>query len=70
MNTVMELAETLDRIEVKLDALIQQPQAKDFYSTAEVGEIVGRSEFTVRQWCLNGRVHAQKRASGRGATRE
>ena len=28
--------------------------------------ILGKAEFTVREWCRRRRIHAQKRRSGRG----
>ena len=68
-KTLMEtnlLMDRLERIEEKLDSLIQQPLVKDFYSTAEVAKIVERSNFTVRQWCLNGPIRAEKRGSNLG----
>ena len=40
---------------------------KDWYTTEEVAKILGKAEFTVREWCRNGRVKAEKRMSGRGA---
>jgi hypothetical protein len=48
------------------DLLLSQRTVKDYYTTAEVGAIVGKAEFTVREWCRNGRVHGQKQESGRG----
>ncbi len=70
LRTLPELIARLARIEEKLDTLIQQRLIKEYYSTGEVARIVGRSEFTVRQWCRLRRVHAQKRPSGRGPSRE
>ena len=64
------LDERLTRIEAALDALVSQRTRKESYSTAEVAAILGRAEFTVREWCRLGRVRADKRACGRGATRE
>lgn len=65
-----DLAERLDRIEAMLATLVQQRTQKDYYSTAEVAEAVGRDIFTVRQWANLGRIRAEKRPSGRGAHKE
>ena len=40
----------LDRIEELLLTLVSQKQRKEYYSTAEVAEILDRAEFTVREW--------------------
>ena len=64
------LQERLDRIESLLEGLIQQRTVKDWYTIAEAAEILGKAEFTVREWCRLDRVHAQKRACGRGRARE
>jgi hypothetical protein len=63
----VELATRLDRIEGMLAALVQRQTIKDFYATDEFARIVGKAEFTVREWCRLGRVRAEKRRSGRGA---
>lgn len=68
------IAERQVAIERKLDTLIalladRQP-AKDYYTTAEAAEILGRAEFTIREWCRLGRVYAEKRLSGRGRAKE
>jgi transposase len=65
-----EILQRLDRIEIALQRLITQRTVKDYYTTAEIAEFLGKSEFTVREWCRNGRVNAEKRACGRGATQE
>jgi transposase len=62
----VNIEERLDKIEELLAALLQKESAKDWYSTAEVARILGRSEFTVREWARLGRVRAEKRFSGRG----
>jgi excisionase family DNA binding protein len=59
------IEERLERIEEKLDALLRQEPAKDRYTTAEVAEIVGRSEYSVREWCRKGQVRAVKAPNGR-----
>ena len=43
------------------DILLAQRIVKDWYTTAEVGETLDKSEYTVREWCRQGRVRAQKR---------
>lgn len=58
------------KIDALMETVISQKTIKDFYSTAEVAEMVGRSEFQVRRWCREGRVKAIKRAAGRGSHKE
>ena len=65
-----DLLEQLSRIETKLDSILIQGVEKDFYSTSELAAIVGRAEFTVRQWCRLRRIKAQKRPCGRGPSKE
>lgn len=60
------LLQRLDQIEAALALLVQQRTVKDWYSTDEVARILGRAEFTVREWARLGRVNAEKRRSGRG----
>lgn len=69
-NTDYTLFERLDRIETTLNLLVQQQTIKDWYSTTEIAQLLGKAEFTVREWCRLGRIHAQKRACGRGPTQE
>ena len=61
-----EMVQRLGRMEDILNQLLQQHTVKDWYSTEEVAQILGKAEFTVREWCRNGRVHAEKKGSGRG----
>ena len=60
------LAERLDRIEATLAVLVQQRTVKEWYTTTEIGNILGRAEYTVREWCRMGRIRAQKLRGGRG----
>jgi hypothetical protein len=62
--------ERLDRLEALLNQLVQQRAVKDWYTVQEAAQLLGRAEFTVREWCRLGRVHAQKRACGRGLSQE
>lgn len=63
----LEVVTRLDRIESLLAALLERETIKDYYSTDEFARLVGKAEFTVREWARLGRIHAQKRQSGRGA---
>jgi hypothetical protein len=57
---------SLKKIEATLDQLVQQRTVKEWYTTAEVAQILGKADFTVREWCRLGRIHAEKKSSGRG----
>ncbi len=65
-----ELHVRLQRIETLLAALVEQRTVKEWYSTAEGAAILGRAEFTVREWCRLGRVRAEKKKCGRGPASE
>ena len=67
---VEEILSRLERIELALEQLVSEREIKEMYSTSEVAELLGRAEFTVREWCRNGRIYAEKRLSGRGSSRE
>ena len=56
----------LEKLEALLNQLVQQRAVKDWYSVPEAAHLLGRAEFTVREWCRLGRVCAEKRFSGRG----
>ncbi len=65
-----EVLSRLAAIESLLATLVEQRTVKEWYSTAEVATILGRAEFTVREWCRLGRVRAEKKKSGRGPASE
>ena len=65
-NDITSLVQRLDRIEALLAALTERQSVRDWYSTEEVAKILGKAEFTVREWCRLGRVRAEKKGSGRG----
>lgn len=64
------LAERLDRMEALLINIAEQRTTKEFYSTAEVAELLGKKEFTVREWARLRRINASKRLTGRGNSKE
>jgi hypothetical protein len=51
-----EVLVRLNMIEEKLNLLVQQRPIKDWYTTSEVAQILGKAEFTVREWCRLGRA--------------
>ena len=56
----------LDRIGGLLTSLVEREQVKDFYSVEEFASLLGKAEFTCREWCRLGRIKATKKHSGRG----
>ena len=68
--TTDELLDRLSRIETLLASLVEQRIVKEWYSTAEVATLLGKAEFTVREWCRLGRVQADKKKCGRGKASE
>jgi hypothetical protein len=62
-----ERDERLNRIEQMLCALVERQQVRDWYTTEQIAQLVGKAEFTVREWARLGRISAEKRKSGRGA---
>jgi len=67
MTVDTSMQKWLEKIEAMLVILVEQKTVKDWYSTDEFAQLVGKAEFTVREWCRLGRVHAEKKKSGRGS---
>lgn len=59
-----------DMITEVRDLLTAQHTIRDYYSTEQVAKILGKANWTVREWCRLGRVHAEKRRSGRGRAKD
>jgi hypothetical protein len=55
------LAERLGKLENRIEAVVIGRLDKDWYTTEEVAVLMDRAPWTVRQWCLQGRVRAKKR---------
>jgi hypothetical protein len=62
---IVDLTERLERIEEMLLTLLKQKSVKDWYSTAEIADILGKAEFTIREHARLGRIEARK-VNGRG----
>ena len=67
MRWGMSVDERLEKIEAMLVVLVERQTVKDFYEIEEFARLVGKAEFTVREWARRGRIVAQKKLSGRGA---
>ncbi len=57
----------LAKIEAMLTVLVDRETTREWYSTAEFARLVGKAEFTCREWCRRRRIKAEKRSSGRGS---
>jgi hypothetical protein len=67
---LLEIRNRIISMESVIQSLLSQRTIKNWYTTAEVAEILGKAEFTVREWARLGRVHAEKKKSGRGVASE
>lgn len=65
-----KLARILAGIEPLREDSGRRHVTKEWYTSSEFAVIVGRAKFTVRQWCLRGRLKAEKGKAGRGKTKE
>ncbi len=63
----MSIEERLEKIETLLAVLVERQQVREWYTVEEFARVVGRAEFTCREWCRHGRIRAEKKESGRGA---
>jgi hypothetical protein len=51
----------------QIEALLQRKETvKEFYTTKELAQLLGKKEYTVREWCRLERVAAKKLPGGRG----
>jgi transposase len=63
----MTVEERLEKIEALLVTLVERQTVRDWYTTEQAAQMLGKAEFTVRSWCRLGRIRARKKDSGRGA---
>ena len=62
----MTMEERLEKIEAMLVVLVERQAVREWYTTEQMAELLGKSEFTVREYCRLFRLNAEKRVSGRG----
>ncbi|MCY2993351.1 MAG: helix-turn-helix domain-containing protein [Planctomycetota bacterium] len=70
VKQLQDWLERMERIEAALAILVNGCQIQDWYDTKAAAKLIGKSPYTVREWCRQGRVHATKRACGRGNSEE
>jgi hypothetical protein len=58
----------LTNIEFLLQQLVHRTAVKAHYSVDEFSKLVGKAPFTVRQWCNEGRINAEKSMTQSGST--
>ncbi len=62
------LHQRLDRIELLLGERARPEPTH--YTIAEAAQVLGKVDYTVREWARTGRIRAEKRRSGRGRYQE
>lgn len=65
MQTLVSFGQRLATLEQKVsevhELLLDKKTEKEWYRTDEVAQILGKSDFTVREkWCNQGRIEAEK----------
>ena len=60
------MEERLEKIEAMLVVLVERQAVREWYTTEQMAELLGKSEYTVREYCRLFRLNAEKRVSGRG----
>lgn len=68
LEQLVMLNQRLDEI---TESLVQEGEGteqavREYYSVPEFAGMVGKSEYTVREWCRLYRIHAEKCDSGHG----
>jgi hypothetical protein len=64
------LVDQLRKIQAQLAAMAGEATkatiVKEYYTTVEIANLLGKRPYTVREWCRLGRVNAEKANFGRG----
>lgn len=57
-----QIAERMESLEKRIEAVVIGRLEKEWYTTDEVAVLMKRAPWTVRQHCLSGRIKGKKRA--------
>jgi len=57
-------------LEKAVSLLVSQRTIKDWYTTQDIATMLGKAEYTVREWCRLGRIRAKKAPCVRGGEQE
>jgi endonuclease/exonuclease/phosphatase family metal-dependent hydrolase len=72
MSALERISEEIRQVRAELAGLRERPAVTEpkrtHYKTSEFAELVGRSEFRVRQWCNHGHINAVKGIEHRGGS--
>jgi hypothetical protein len=61
LEAFIRFSSQLDRIEIAVNKLIAQKVEKEWYTTAELAEALGKSPFTITErYCNAGRIECRK----------
>jgi hypothetical protein len=67
--TLQDLRAQLNTVYAELRAkTVGPPGSRSFYSVEEVAAFLGKAEYTVREYCRQGRINATKREERRGGS--
>jgi hypothetical protein len=73
-SSLLAIHKTLTDLDTRVATLQasfdENASRKEWYSVPEAAKELGKSVFTVREWCRLDRINAHKRESGRSAKRE
>lgn len=63
---LQQLVQQVAEMKASLALLLKQQTVREFYTVKQVAEMLGKKEYTVREWCRLGRLAAKKLPGGRG----
>lgn len=62
---IVDVQGSIAQLRAMLAAPQQPSEARTAYSVEEVATLLGKSTYTVREWCRHGQINATKRSADR-----